>query len=425
MNILKSFSVYFFSAIIEKGIGFLILPILTGLLLPESIGKLSLLTSTYAFLAPFILINTSGAIYLEYHKKTYQSGNFPSYFSTAILINFISFLFFTVIIIFWLDWFVKQIDCPKEWILAIPLFCFFDAIKVTALSILQISKKPLYYSLVSLVYTILNFLFSLLFVYKFGMDYEGRLSGIFVSGLLISLFSFVLFYRMKLLEIRFSFAFLKDIFRYGFPLLPHAIGFLVLDLADRFFINHFAGKAELGIYSISYLISSMLYVLAGAFSNAWVPHLYDELKKDTPEAKLKIVKISYLYTIAIFVVAVSFVICLPFIYKIFINSNYYSGTRYAYLIISGYFFMSIYLIFAGIIFYEKKNYIFGYVALFNIFLNLGLNYILIKHYHAFGAALATCISMFMFMVAIAYYSNKIKALPWRLGLRELMGILPR
>ena len=32
----------------------------------------------------------------------------------------------------------------------------------------------------------------------------------------------------------------------------------------------------------------------------------------------------------------------------------------------------------------------GFVALTNVLVNLVLNYLLIKYYHAFGAALATC-----------------------------------
>jgi len=391
------------------------------MLLPESIGKLSLITSIYAFLSPFILISTHGAIFVEYHK-TDDRNTFASYFSTALLINFFAFLVFTLVILFGLDWFVKLIDCPKLWILAIPLFCFFDSVKLLALSILQISKRPLFYSIVSLLYTILNFFFSIFFVYKFEMDYQGRLSGIFLSGLLVAVFSFFLCYKMKFLTTKFQRYFFKDILAYGLPLLPHAIGFLILDLADRFFISHFAGKAELGIYSVTYLISSMLYLLSGVFFNAWTPHLYDELKKNTPESRLKIVQVFYVYAFVVFFIAIGFVFCLPLIYKIFINNKFYSGTQYAYLIILGYFFMSIYLIFSGIIFYEKKNYIFGYVALFNICFNLILNYFLIKQYYAFGAALATCISMFMFATAIAYYSNRLMPLPWRLGFVKLLNM---
>jgi O-antigen/teichoic acid export membrane protein len=419
LNLFKSFSVYLTSSLIEKAIGFLTLPLLTAKIFPESIGKLSLITSTYAFLAPFILISTSGAIYVEYYRNEDRDA-FAKYFSTALLINFISCIFFMLIILSGLDWFVEQIGCPKEWVLAIPLFCFFDAVKLTILNLLQIMKKPFYYSLVSLLYTTINFSVSIFLVYQLEMDYQGRLGGIFVSGLITLILSFFLFFKMKLIVFKFKTKFVKDILAYGIPLLPHALGFLVLDLADRFFINKFAGKEELGIYSISYLLSGVTYVLASSFSAACTPLLYDELKKNTPEADLRIVKISYLFILSLFIFCICYILALPLVYQLFINKSYYAGTQYSYLIVSGYFFMSIYLIFSGIIFFRRKNYIFGYIALGNIIINLALNYLLIRYLKAYGAALATCISMFIFMVVIAYFSNRIKPLPWKTGFLQLI-----
>ena len=415
MNLVKSFSVYLFSALIEKAIGFLVVPLLTVKLFPESLGKLSLVTSTYSFLLPFILLSTSGAIFVEYYK-TEDKSKFSQYFSSALLINFIAFIFFILVCFFSLDWLSVKFNCPKHWILAIPMFCFFDSIKGTLLSMLQIMKKPFSYSMVSLLYTVVNFSLSLLFVYQYALDYEGRLSGMFISGLLVTFVSFILFIKQKLLTFRLSVPYLKDIIAYGVPILPHAIGILILDISDRFFINNFAGESQLGIYSLSYLFGSIVYVLANAFSTAWVPYLYNHLKLNNRESDLKIVKISYLYILALIIFCIFFVAFLPFVYHHFINIKYHEGLKYTYLIVFGYFFMSIYLIFAGIIFYEKKNYIFGYIAFFNILCNLILNYFLIKYYYAFGAALATCISMFFLMLIIMYFSNRLKPLPWRSGL---------
>ncbi len=424
MNLVKSFSVYLFSALLEKTIGFLIIPLLTLKLLPASIGKLSLVTSTYSFLLPFILLSTSGAIFVEYYKAEDKS-KFSQYFSCALLINFIAFAFFSLAAFLGLDWLAVKFNCPKYWILAIPMFCFFEAVKVALLSMLQIMKKAFSYTIISLSYTVINFSFSLLFVYNYAMDYEGRLTGMFISGLLIALVSFIIFLRQKLIVFKFSRVYFKDIISYGIPILPHAVGILILDISDRFFINSFAGETELGIYSLSYLFGSVVYVLANAFSTAWVPYLYNNLKINSREADLKIVKVSYLYALALLIFCIVFLILLPVVYHYFVNFKYYPGIKYTYLIVSGYFFMSIYLIFAGIIFYEKKNYIFGYVAFFNIICNLILNYFLIKYYHAFGAALATCISMFFLMLIIMYFSNKLKPLPWRSGLLELKNMLLR
>lgn len=393
---------------------------LTLRLLPESVGVLSLITSTYSFLAPFILLSTSGAFFVEYFKKEY-TGEFSNYFSNALILNFILFVFFLLVALCGLNTFANIVNCPKEWILAIPFLCYFDSVKASVLSVLQIKKNALLYSFFSLGYSVLNFSFSFLFVFKYGLDYQGRLSGIFIAGITIAFVSFFVFWKMNLLKFSISKNILKDIINYGFPILPHSIGLLILDVSDRYFINFFNGKYELGVYSISYLLGSVIYIIAGAFSTAWVPYLYDELKNDTHRSNIKIVKISYWYILGLVLFCVIYIICIPIIYKIFINENYYSGISYCYIIVIGYFFTCIYLIFAGILFYEKKNYIFGYVSGINIICNLVLNYFLIKKYGVFGAAIATSISMFLFMVLIAYFSHRLRPLPWALGFKEFLA----
>ncbi len=416
MTLKKSLSVYFLSTLIEKGIAFLIIPLLTAKIAPAGIGKLSLITSIYAFLTPLILLNTGGAIYVE-HFRNDNKAHYKRYFSTALFINFLAFIFFSLIALLGMNYFAGIINCPPYWIMALPLFCFFDALKMSVLNVLQIQKKPLYFSLVSLSASILNFSLSLLFVYRFGLDYMGRLSGIFISSLVIAAIAFFLFFKFDLITKKISKVFAKDILNYGLPLLPHAFGYLVLDVSDRFFIRHFSGDAALGIYSISYLVSSVVFILASVFNTSWTPFLYDELKNNNRGGDLKIVKITWKFIFAMLLFCLVYLLFIPVLYRLFINEQYYPGIQYCLPIVTGYFFMTVYLAFANVIFYYKKNHIFGLVAIINISLNLVLNYFLVKWYGPFGAAIATCISMFLFMATIAFYSNRVRPLPWAEGFR--------
>ncbi len=411
INLKKSFSVYFISTFIEKGIGFLLIPILTVYISPQGIGKLSLITSTILFLTPLVSLNTSAAIYVEYFRETDKSI-YKRYFSTALLLNFTVFCAFFLIVLLGIDFLKPLFDCPVQWVIAIPIFCLLDTIKVLVLNLLQIQKKPIVYGIVGLLYSILNFCISLLLVYNFQFDYEGRLWGMLIAGSAIFLFSFYLFYKNDLLTFQFKTAQLVDILKYGIPLLPHAFGYLVLDLADRFFIKYFAGEEALGIYSVAYLLGSAVYILASVFNTSYTPHVYEALKKNQPHNLLKIA-ISYVrFSAVMLVISIMYILFSKFIYLFLIDEKYYSGIKYLPFIVFGYYFMSLYLVFANILFYYKRNYIFGIVAIFNIILNIGLNYFLIKSFGAMGAAWATCISMFIFMIVIAGISNKVLKLPW-------------
>ena len=113
LSLVRSFSVYLLSSLLEKTISFLILPILTVKLLPESVGKLSLITSSYSFLLPFVLLSTGGAIFVEYYKGD-DKNLFSQYFSSALLINFVIFLFFFGVSFLGLNWLSQKIKLPAS-----------------------------------------------------------------------------------------------------------------------------------------------------------------------------------------------------------------------------------------------------------------------------------------------------------------------
>jgi Na+-driven multidrug efflux pump len=78
----------------------------------------------------------------------------------------------------------------------------------------------------------------------------------------------------------------------------------------------------------------------------------------------------------------------------------------------GFFFWGIYLIFAGYIFFLKKNFILAVLAVVNVTLNLGFNYVFINAFGAIGAAYATCLSYFIVALIISIWSNKLYPMPW-------------
>lgn len=424
ISLKKSLSLYFVSTLIEKGIGFFLIPIITNAIAPAGVGKLALISSVISFLTPLILLNTSAAIYVEYFKKE-NNTPYKSYFTTSLVINFILFLFFLIISILGISQFASFLECPPEWIIAIPFFCFFDTIKTVTLSLFQIQKKPGLYAIVSLLYSVLNFSLSLLLVYHYKMDYEGRLLGMLVSGILVFFVSIFIFFRTGLLTITINRSSIRDIIFYGAPLLPHSLGYIVLDLSDRFFIKHFNGASDLGIYSVAYLLSGVISILANIFNTSFNPYLYEALAKNTNESNLWLAKVYIRYIVLLLIISILYALCIPLLYALFIDKAYEGGIIYTYPIIAGYFFMSIYQVFANIIFFNKKNYIFGYMAVFNITGNVIMNYFFVMKYGPLGAAFATMISMGLFMIAIIYFSNKMLQLPWKKGMAENIGDLKR
>jgi O-antigen/teichoic acid export membrane protein len=411
MNLYKSFSLYTIGSFIEKGISFFLMPIFTFYLSTRDFGILALVTSVISFMVPIIGLGISGAISVAYFNG--DRKNYPSYFSSSILAPFIVSVFLSILVYLFKGPIQAYFEVPFFWLLVIPFFCFFSFINSMLLIDYQIKDEPMNYITYSLGNTILNFIISLGLIYFFKFGFEGRLIGQYFSVFFFFLIAlYILKKKRNLLVKEVSWVNAKDSLSFGLPLVPHLIGGLILNISDRLFIDHFCGKELLGIYNIAYVLGSVISIFGSAFVNAITPFSFKLFSENTRESLIKVVKMYWAFIFFMVLIVFGIYLLTPIIFKYFIDPKFYEGTKYIIWITLGYFFQGIYFLFVNVIFYLKKTKILFYFSIFNIVLNLSLNYFLIRLLGPIGAAYATCISFFIFCFTIAIYSNSIFPLPW-------------
>lgn len=411
MKLLKSFSLYTFASIIEKGISFFLLPVFTFYLSTKDFGVLALLTSIISFGLPLITLGVQGAVSVAYFKGV--KNNYPSYFSSSIIPPFLIAAIITLIILLFHNPIQAYFGVPIVWIILIPFFCFISFFNSLLLLDYQIKNEPGKYIIFSLSSSSLNILISLLFVVVLKFGYQGRLIGQYLSILVLFLIAFyILLQKKKLLVKNISLTNIKDSLVFGLPLMPHIFGALVISMSDRLFIDHFYGKAELGIYNLAYVLGSAVTIFSASFANAIMPFSYELFTINTFESKLKVVKVYWLFVILM----VSIIICVwlvtPFVFKWFIDPKFAGGIKYVSWIMMGYFFQGMYLLFSNVIFYLKKTKVLFYMSFINVGINLGLNYYLVPKMGPIGATYTLCVNYFILFLAISIYCHNIYPLPW-------------
>ena len=90
-------------------------------------------------------------------------------------------------------------------------------------------------------------------------------------------------YRRYQLGLQFSRELLREMNRFGMPLVPSALALWAINFIDRIFIAHYKGQAEVGVYSVAVRISSAIVFLMIAFRLAWPAFAYSI--EDDREAK--------------------------------------------------------------------------------------------------------------------------------------------
>jgi O-antigen/teichoic acid export membrane protein len=383
VNILKSF------------VPFIMLPILTAYLSPESFGIFSIIEVSILLLFPFISLNISSAINVEYYHL--DEKHFRLYFNNAMILSLFSFLFFVILIGINRENIYTHLSLSTTIILFLPVFAFLRLLPQVLLGLFQVQQKVKKFALFSLAQMFLDLVLSYILVVGYLQGYIGRLEGIYIASAIMSIYALVYLYKNKYLR-QFTWEYSKKILYFSLPLIPHVLGGVIIAMSDRYFIMYFKGAEEVAYYTVSYQLSSVILLISLSVNQAWSPILYRWLKKENMTSS--IVK----YT---FVLILLFILCGYLIYQLedllfwlFVDNKYDSAKQYYGWLLIGFVFQSFYFLVSHFLFFKKKTKILASITFLGAILNLLLNYILIQTNGVMGVAYATAITWCIFFSVV-------------------------
>lgn len=410
-DFVKSASIYIFSTFINLSTPFFLLPILTRYLTTEEYGIISMINVSVSFLVPFITLGATSAIQRQLIEDNNQKNK--EYIFNSLLINTI-----TEIVLFLICFFYKNILYK---ITGIPIIFFYQIFLISistvlidiVLVILQMKKQEKKYAIFQNSMTIINFLFSILMIINFGMGLKGRIYAIVFSKGLFALIGICIIFKEIGILCKINKEYFKDIvFNFGVPLIPTSIKSVALTYTDRLFITNMVSISETGVYSVGNQFALPILFLAQAFNLAYVPWLFNKLKKDNFEEKIKIIKLTYGYFILIIIIAILWSVIIIPIIKYVSGKEFYGAIFYVLWLTLGYAFTGMHMMVVNYIYYYKKAKIYSLITISIIFINILLNYIFIDKFGAIGAARATMLSNFIMFLITWRLVFKICDMPW-------------
>jgi O-antigen/teichoic acid export membrane protein len=123
----------------------------------------------------------------------------------------------------------------------------------------------------------------------FALALDLGLAGIFVGILCAE--TLVLVLRTYLTRSAYAWSFdrglLRDLLRFGVPLVPVTVSFWIFTAADRVVVGKVAGLEQLGYYSVAVTVTLVFVVITSAVSQAWLPralHLFEHDRDAASEA---------------------------------------------------------------------------------------------------------------------------------------------
>lgn len=398
----KNTFIYSIGNILPKAASFLLLPIYTKYLSTEDYGIVSCMLALQPILTIIFSLALDSSIFRLYHDC--KGKDVKQTFLSTIFYSSVFLSIFNIVLLFTFQSYIEMIYSN------IDFFPYYSTI-ILYVSISNLFNLPKKYLMLNekaslfVVLSILQFCITaaliLWFLIKLNSGAYGYLKGYLISSALF--LPIYLAITFKFISFKFSFNILKQIAAFSFPLIPTLLSAWVLDLSDRIFIERYFTLSDVGIYSLSYKIASIILIVSLSIDKAYRP-LFFKLAKDEKTGTIY----TYNNTIFILITFLCFIISLfsKEIIVLFFSSNYYNAYKYIPLIAFSYIFSVLGGLVARNFEQSKKTTNNMYIYLVSLVINILLNFALIPRFGVYGAAFATIISMFFVFITGYLYSKR-------------------
>jgi len=400
----KDTAIYGISTMLGRFLNFLLVPFFTNVFLPAEYGVVNIL---YSYIAIFNIIFIYGmdSAFLKYAAFK-DIGDDKENFSTPYISVFITSVLFVLIITAFqnpISVFLEISDKQKLLIILSALILFFDANAVIPFLKLRLERKAKLFSLLKVLNISINIVLNVYLIIKLKWGIEA----IFVSNLAASVLTLIFILPTIIKNFRFTFhiELFKRLLKFGLPYLPAGIGVMMVQVIDVPILQKLTNVQTVGIYKANYKLGIFMMLFVNMFQFAWQPFFLNNAKEDN--AKELFSKVLTYFTIVGAILLVILSLFIDDLVKLsihgfsIIGSNYWSGLYIVPVILLGYLFNGLYVVFSAGIYIKEKSMYAPIVAGLGAFTNVLVNYLLIPELNIMGAALAT-LAAYVVMAA-GYY----------------------
>lgn len=374
------------------------MPVYTKCLTTDQYGISDLINTTVALLIPIFTIDIQDAVLRFVMDKKYKKEDV---FTTALSINIIGLTL--VAILSFLLFKINIFNMPNYFYIYLIIFyaitAFSNSINLFCKGIDKVKNIVIGTIINSIITITCNILF--LVVFKWGIN------GFLIAnciGSVISLVYIILTTKLyDYIKIKMNKELTKKMIIYSFPLIFSVIAWWVNSASDRYIITWLAGVSASGIYAIAYKIPNLLSIFQNIFTQAWsISAIKDFDHNDTDGF------IGNMYTMMNFSMCIvcSFIITLNvFVSKWLYSGDFSSAWIYVPPLLVSVVFNAMALFIGSIFTAAKDTKTLSISTISGALINTILNFILIKLYGVYGAAIATMVG-YAVILTIRYITMK-------------------
>lgn len=403
----KQTAIYGFGNILNKLLGFILIPLYNNFIPIGAFGDLAVMETTILLLTSILHFGISSGhqrfFFIEREKNNYGAFLFNIYMGNVILtlISIVPFFLCSSplsVKLFGNASYAHNLQIVF-WIVVAEILC------VIPFQILQFEEKPVQYLIFNAFKLTLSFLLTIYFVKKLMMGINGilvaRLSGAAITALL-----FLITVILPRIKLRIDLSLIWQSIKFGFPAIAGNIGFLIFQLNDRYMLNWLSTSAETGKYAFGYKIANFInLIFVSTIGLSYMPSMFSKEKEENNLRYYRKMLTYYCFFISLIILGFLFFYkdLLSLVAK---NKDYFAGLAVVPILSFSFMVMGMNY-FVGVGLYLKNRMIFFLIpSLSAVVTNIILNYILIPKIGMMGAAYSNLVSQILFTTLLTITSSK-------------------
>ena len=403
-------AIYFVSNIINSSIPFLVLPILTRFLTASEYGVIAMFQATMGILGAFTGLSVHGAVGVRFVDR--GSIDYPRYIGSCLFILITSSLLTLGVVFLFRSSLSAFTALPEFWLLMAVLMSCGNFLLGIRLVIWLMQQQPVHYGIFQVSFSLINIGLSLFLVVLMKAGYEGRLWGQSIAIIVFSIFGVASLISAGWVTFRPSWKYIKEAVAFGLPLVPHVIGIFLIGFADRFIINLQLGLAATGIYMVAAQLGNGMNLFADAFNKAFVPWLYEQLKKNDFAAKQRIVKGTWIYFGVALTIAGIMAVLSYWILYIIAGPSYVRAAKALAWLSFGQAFSGMYLMVTNYVFYKRQTKMLPCITVLSGTIGITMTWFLTPVFGITAAGFAFAVAMGLRFLMTWRLSQKVCPMPW-------------
>lgn len=250
--------VYGFGILLSKGVSFLMLPVYTRFLTPSDYGVMELIDMTLDIIAMMAGGGIAAGIFRFYHKATSELER------NAVVSTALQGLALSYVMVATVTFAAAPLlsDLVFQSVAYTPLVRIaagslaFQSLFIAPLAFIRVRKRSTAFIAANLAKLILALSFNIYFVVVLHMGARGVLTSTLIANAVVGTALGII--TLRQVGLTWSHSALRDLLRYGVPLVVTQFATFVATFGDRYFLQHSSQLATVGIYTLAYQFGFIL-----------------------------------------------------------------------------------------------------------------------------------------------------------------------